>query len=173
MLVSVNTSLMFAYFLSIYLFQRVPSYKQYTSYNLTLLLLSFIVQHPYLNAVVFTNSMAICISFHSSLLFDRTAFQRLIQASNGTSSLQWHIMNGIGHIAPVWMTYFRPMVISNNILTPGTVSCLFHLTWAFVRHRGLILNDSYISLPAMIWYALWCIAISTHFLSDLVLMNKN
>jgi hypothetical protein len=161
-------SLVIVYVLSIYSFRRVPFYHQYTFYNLTLLLLSFVVQHPFLNAVVFTNSMAISISFHSILFFDRSAFQRLIQASNGTA-FQWHLMNGVGHIAPVFISYFRPMAVS-NIPTPGMVSSLFHLTWAFVRHRGLVLNDAYLTNPPYVWYALWCIAISTHLISDRLLM---
>lgn len=155
------------YVISVICFDKVKMFDQYTFYNLVLVVISFIINNPLLNTALFTNSMAICVSFHSILLHDSNAFY-MMSHHNGTDPCIWYLLNFIGHILPIPVLYYRSIELYMGLIA-GFTSCLHHLTWAFVRHKGLILNGAYLSKPPHVWYMLWTYAVLTHIMTGALL----
>jgi hypothetical protein len=155
------------YAVSVICFNKVRIFDQYTFYNLALIPISLILKNAFLNTALLTNSVSIFITFHSVMLHDNNAFYKMSHRGD-TTPLIWYILHVMGHILPVPMMYYSTIEPHMGLMA-GMVSCLHHLTWTFVRHRGLILNTAYIELPERAWYILWTTAVFSHIMTGSLL----
>lgn len=151
------------YALSVICFDKVSIFDQYTFYNLAIIPISFIIKNTFLNTALLTNSVSICVTFHSVMLHDRRAFYKMSHRGD-TSPSMWYLQHIIGHILPIPLMYWNGIEPRMG-LAAGLTSCLHHLTWTFVRHRGLILNTAYIELSEKSWYMLWATAVCSHIIT--------
>lgn len=133
-------------------------YKRYTYLNLLFISFALVTQNNFINTVAFINSCAVFTSFHSVLLFDIHAFDkiRLPYTQN-----EWRVVNFFAHIMPVIVTGYLNMEPLLGIQA-SACSTIAHVAWAKLVHNGFVMNSEYIYMPDMQWRYLWTIALATH-----------
>lgn len=145
--------------------QAMKFYRQYTYVNLLFSSGAALLNNPFISAIAFINSCAVCVSFHSVLLFDIHAFDKIRLPY---TRCQWQVVNFVAHILPVILTgclQFSPSLG----LCASACSLSMHLAWAKIVHDGFVMNSEYIYMPDSQWMKIWTFAAGTHVLTGFCL----
>lgn len=141
--------------------------EHYTKINLIFLTIALITKNPLLCTFVFTNTHAIFVSFHASQFIDENGFDKYrIRCKDSWFQFWWK--NMIGHIIPLIIVYFLPVSYTFAPII-GFISCGVHFAWAFLKHKTICLNKSYVDFEKNTWYMLWFIAAYTHIFTGFIL----
>jgi hypothetical protein len=116
-------------------------------------------------------SVALSASFHSSIVFDKSAFVRMAKFC-GWSMQGFHIRNALVHILPsvilyAWMArdkhgYVQAVHGAGPAI--GVITASMHLGWALLTAGGLDLSDLYIKFDGKTWGKMWTLAVVFHVL---------
>jgi len=135
------------------IFYRTP----YTKYNIFVLIycLLFTNKSFHIYAISTCSTWGVCISFHSSLLLDKTSFYRCAIKKN-KSYIRFQIENIIYHIIPCLITInYRP---DNINIYHALISILFQLSWtSVITNDTFNLSDIYVYQPLIYWKIMNCI----------------
>lgn len=144
----------------------------YTRFNLVALLIARIFNMKWAMPLLFANSFAIFTSFHTGLLLDKTAYQRLLIWTEFTD-VKFHTYNFIVHILPAIYTFMesrynqdaiKPWTIM--IFNPGLISMLIHFGWAIFYVGSFDLSHVYIPMDPNDWRVMWSVAAVSHILAQ-------
>ena len=136
----------------------------FTSLNLVAVAVALCTGSRHLRAVTTCTSLGVAFSFHSAILFDRTAFARIASRHGYRSMARFHVENALAHLAPCLLTH-RPCRAVH-----GVVAAALHLGWGLVASRGTLrLDHVYVAMPPLVWAAMWSVAATTEVLAGALL----
>lgn len=109
-------------------------------------------------------STGILLSFHSSLYFDKTSFQRIACKHKLQSNQRlFHLANFATHILPFLILH--KMNKNSSLHTKpihGKVAFLIHFLWSYIATRGTFcLDHVYVPMSQVAWKYLFLIAYVT------------
>ena len=142
-------------------------YKQYTKCNLVALIIGLCINNPFLNTILLINSLAICISYHSSFIFVEGLYKTIHEP---LPRYEWEIYNFIGHILPILICLFLKLDFRVAVFA-GLISFSLHMLWAYIVYGTYVLDSSYIKLEKKIWLNLWIVAITIHICTSIFLLS--
>lgn len=151
----------------------------FTSVNLILFVLGLLMMKGCRHSDVYTRtrslskhilclssclSTGILLSFHSSLYFDRTSFQRIAcKYKLQSNHYLFHLANFVTHILPFLILH--KMNINSSLHTKpihGKVAFMIHLLWSYIASKGTFcLDHVYVPMSEVAWKYLFLIAYVT------------
>ena len=151
--------------------------KTYTKLSLIMMMYSIVEElgFPHYRSpmvpALFVNSVALSASFHSSIVFDKSAFPRMAKFC-GWSMQGFHIRNALVHILPsvilyAWMKRDKKgyvQAVHGAGPAIGVITASMHLVWALLTAGGLDLSELYIKFEPEIWIKMWIVAVVFHVL---------
>jgi len=149
--------------------------KTYTKLSLIMMLYGFVEEllFPHYRSPIipalFVYSVALSASFHSSILFDNSAFNRMAVFC-GWSINGFHVRNILVHILPSFILYAwmkrdkQGYVNAIESIGPaiGLITSSIHLFWAIYTTGGLNLSEVYIKFEPIVWTYMWIVAVMVH-----------
>lgn len=141
--------------------------KGFTRWNVLCLLVSRLCGLEPLYAVVVCTSWGSLVSFHTSLLVDRTSLARFARAV-GLSPTTFFVANLVVHAGPCLFSLIRPPVALHP--SHGLVAAAVHAWWGALVSQGTMrLDDVYVAMPADAWWRMWVVCVAVECATPLVL----
>ena len=136
----------------------------YTLINLGLLNVALVLRAKRTYGVLFSNSVAVAVSFMVGQLMDGTCRRRLIEWS-GYTPWGFAFRDVVGHLGPVVLLACITDPRDRRIDYPGVVSLSMHLAWLAVignHDEPFDLSHVYVHMTPEQWRIIWAIAILAH-----------
>jgi hypothetical protein len=134
----------------------------FTNIYLVLMCLGFMMGfESSLWSVVCSLAFGSTVAFSVVPVFDETAFQR-IRMKNGFSMPVFYFGHILLHILPcIFFIYNPPLSVS---IFHTWLAHIIQLSWAFIIHGSIFLDNVYVPLQRHVWYKMWAITLVCHYL---------